>query len=442
MLTIPGDPFRACDGRTRRGFLRVGALGLGGLTLPGLLRARAAGATGDAPARAVIQVVLAGAASQFETFDPKPDAPAEVRGAGDAIATALPGVHLAAGMPRLARLLDRVALVRGLAHDAADHTVGLHQLMTGYPTDRPRDRNERPSVGSVAAQARGAGPGGVPPYVLMAGQSAFDGLFAGGAYLGHATRPFEFDASPDAASRAAGRLAPAPGLTPDRLRDRRALLADLDRFDRDRDAAGSMAGLDRFAAQAYDMVAGPAARRALDLDAEPAATRERYGPTRIGRSCLLARRLVEAGATFVTITEGDWDHHANVAEACGRQVPPLDAALATLIEDLHDRGLAGSTLLVVWGEFGRAPKLNGAGGRDHWPGSMAALLAGGGLRMGQVVGASDAHGERAVDRPWRPEDVVRTIYHVMGVDPRREYADEFGRPFPILDRGRVIAPLA
>ena len=314
--------------------------------------------------------------------------------------------------------------------------------MTGYPTDQPRDRPERPSVGSVAALVRGtAGAGGVPPYVAMAGRSVFDGLFTGGAYLGPTSGPFEFDADPDASAGVASRLAPAPGLSLDRIADRRDLLRGLDQLDRRRDARGAMAGLDQFTARAYDMIAGPAARRALDLDLEPASVRDRYGRTRIGRSCLLARRLVEAGATFVTIGEGDWDHHAQVEAGCARQVPPLDAALSTLIADLDDRGLAGSVLVVVWGEFGRTPRLNGAGGRDHWPGCMTALLAGGGLRMGQVVGESDPKGERAVDRPWRPEDLIRTIYHVLGVDPRREFPDEFGRPFAILDRGRPIHAL-
>ena len=440
MVELGGSAFRSCDGRTRRHFLRVGALGLGGLSLPRVLRARAAGGPTSPAPRSVIQVVLGGGPSQFETFDPKPDAPSGVRSTVGTIATLLPGVFLAETLPRLARVMDRAALVRGLSHESSDHTVGLHRIMTGYATAAPRDRNERPSVGSVAARVRGDGPG-VPPYVAMSGRSAFDGLFVEGAYLGPGTRPFEFDVDPATARNPAERLAPAPGLTTDRLRDRRALVRGLDGFDRARDHSGAMAGMDRFEAQAYDLVAGPAARRAFDLDLESAATRARYGPTRVGRSCLLARRLVEAGVGFVTITEGDWDHHARVGEACARQVPPLDAALASLIEDLADRGLADSVLVVAWGEFGRTPRLNGAGGRDHWPASSSVLLAGGGLKMGQVVGASDATGERAVDRPWRPEDVLRTIYGVLGVDPRREFADEFGRPFPILDAGRPISPL-
>ncbi len=443
MWTMPGAAYRSCDGVSRRGFLRVGGLGLGGLTLPTVLRARALGSAQGlpVPARSVIQIILAGAPSQFETYDPKPDAPADIRGEGKVIGTALPGVFLADTMPRHARVLDKMAIIRGLAHDSADHTISLHQVMTGYPTAQPRDRNERPSSGAVAARVRGANRAGIPPYVAMAGSSAFDGLFTGGAYLGPNVRPFEFNASPDAAGGAATRLSPAPGLTPERLLDRRRLLNGLDQFDRRRDGIGSMLGMDQFTAQAYDLIAGPAARRALDLDLEPAPVQDRYGRTRIGRSCLLARRLVEAGVTFVTITDGDWDHHAQVGNHCRQQVPPTDAAVASLVEDLSDRGLADSVLVVVWGEFGRTPRLNGAGGRDHWPNSLSAMLAGGGLRMGQVIGGTDPKGERALDRPWRPEDVVRTIYHVLGIDPRHEFPDEFGRPFPILDRGRPIGPL-
>ncbi len=441
MIEVPGAAYRSCDGLTRRGLLRVGTLGLGGLTLPRVLRARAMAPASETPLRSVIQIILGGGPSQLETYDPKPEAPTGFRSEVKVINTALPGIHLAETMPRHARMLGKMAIIRGVSHESSDHTIGLHRIMTGYPTGQPRDRNERPSVGSVAARVRGSNKAGVPPYLAMYGQSSFDGLFLEGAYLGPSFRPFEFDAAPDAMASPSARLAPSPGLTTDRLQGRQELLRQLDQFDRRRDGSGAMEGLDRFSIQAYDMIAGPAARRAFDLDLEPASVQDRYGRTRIGRSCLLARRLVEAGATFVTITEGDWDHHARVSESCGRQVPSMDAAVATLVEDLSDRGLGESVLVVAWGEFGRTPRLNGAGGRDHWPSNMSAMLAGGGLRMGQVIGGSDAKGERAVDRPWRPEDIIRTIYHVLGINPRLEFPDEFGRPFPILDGGRLIVDL-
>jgi hypothetical protein len=440
MLDILGGRFAACDGIGRRNFLRIGALGLGSLTLADLLRARARG-EGTGRCRAVIQVVLGGGPSHLETYDPKPDAPREVRGELAAIPTALPGVHLSELMPRQAQILDKMAIVRSLTHEIADHASGLHRIMTGYaPTEARPGQNERPSVGSIVARVRGASGPGVPPYVSMTAGSAFGGLFLGGAYLGAGDSPFPLDGDPASGMTVRDLDAP-PGLTLDRLEDRRALLGRLDRLDRSRDASGLMDGLDRHAERAYAMITGPEARRALDLGAEPPRVRDRYGRTRIGQSCLLARRLVEAGVAFVSIAEGDWDHHVRVAQGCRRQAPPLDAAVAALVEDLADRGMADEVLVVAWGEFGRTPRINGAGGRDHWPGGMSAMLAGGGLRMGQVVGATTARGERPVERPTRPEDVVRTIYHALGIDPSREFVDETGRPRPVLNLGGPIAEL-
>lgn len=440
MLDILGGRFAACDGIGRRNFLRIGALGLGGLALPGLLRARDRG-EGDGKCRAVIQIVLGGGPSHLETYDPKPDAPREVRGEFAAIPTVLPGVRLSELMPGQAEVLDRMAIVRSLTHEISDHASGLHRIMTGYaPIEARAGQNERPSVGSIVGRLRGAASPGVPPFVGMTGGSAFGGLYLGAAYLGAGDGPFSLDGDP-ASGMTVRDLEPPPGLTLDRLEDRRDLLAKLDRLDRARDASGLMDGLDRHAARAYAMISGPEARRALDLGAEHPRVRDRYGRTRIGQGCLLARRLVEAGVAFVSIAEGDWDHHVQVAEACRRQVPPFDRAIAALVEDLADRGIADDVLLVAWGEFGRTPRINGKGGRDHWPGGMSAALAGGGLRMGQVVGATTPRGERPVDRPIRPEDVVRTIYRALGIDPAREFADESGRPRPILNLGEPIAAL-
>ena len=440
MLDIFGERSRHCDRIGRRNFLRIGALGLGGLSLPNLLRARAKGSA-SGPCRAVIQMVLGGGPSHLETYDPKPDAPREVRGDFAAIATALPGVFLSEMMPRQARLLDKMAIVRSLAHETADHAAGLHRLMTGFvPTEARPGQNERPSVGSIVGRVKGSSSPGVPPYVSMTGGSAFGGLFTGGAYLGSGDAPFPIDGDPTAGVTVRDLDAPA-GLTFDRLEDRRGLLARLDRLDRARDASGLMDGLDRHAARAYAMITGPEARRALDIGREPAEVRDHYGRTRIGQSCLLARRLVEAGVAFVTIAEGDWDHHVNVAGGCRRQVPPLDAAVSALVDDLCGRGMDAEVLVVVWGEFGRTPRINGAGGRDHWPSGMSAVLAGGGLKMGQVIGATTSRGEHPVDRPTHPEDLVRTIYHALGIDPMREFPDETGRPRAVLNIGEPIREL-
>jgi hypothetical protein len=202
-----------------------------------------------------------------------------------------------------------------------------------------------------------------------------------------------------------------------------------------------MDGLDRFTQQAYDMVTGPAARRAFDLSREDPRLRDRYGRTRVGQGCLLARRLVEAGVSFVTINEGNWDHHGQLFQTCRRQLPPLDTAIAALVGDLFDRGLSERVLLIVWGEFGRTPRVNGGSGRDHWPGAMSALLAGGGLRMGQVIGATSRKGEYPVERPVRPEDVLQTMYHLLGINPAQEFPNESGRPMPVLNTGKIIGEL-
>lgn len=440
MLDILGDRHATPDGAGRRSFLRVGALGLGALSLPDVLRARArAGRSG--PGKAVIQVILGGGPSHLETYDPKPEAPVGYRSDVRATATCVPGVSLSELMPRQSAAMGRMAVVRSVAHATSDHNAGLHWILTGFAsTQQQQDRVERPSVGSVVARSKGANGPGVPPYVAMTAGPLSGGLFLGGSYLGPGDNPFTLADDPTG-ERKVRDLAPPAGLTLDRLEDRKGLLARLDRIDRRRDLSGTMEGLDRFTAQAYEMVTGPAARRALDLGREDPRQRDRYGRTRIGQSCLLARRLVEAGVTFVTIAEGNWDHHSGVARRCRLEVPPLDAALASLVEDLHDRGRADDVLVLVWGEFGRTPRLNGSGGRDHWPGCMSAMLAGGGLRMGQVVGATNRKGEQPTERPLSPEDVIRTVYHVLEIDPHREFPNESGRPMPVLNQGQPIAEL-
>ena len=267
MLDISGDRYGSCDGVSRRNFLRVGALGLGGLTLPDLLRARSARAgQGISPgSKAVIQVVLSGGPSHMETYDPKPDAPTGYRTDVKGMSTSVPGVSLCELMPRQARLMDKMAVLRSLTHETSDHFAGLHWILTGFTsTQQQQNQNERPSIGSVVAKLQGANGPGVPPYVAMSGGAAFGGLFQGGAYLGPGYNPFNLDGDPTGDLKVRN-LQPPAGLTLDRLEDRKGLLASLDRIDRKRDLTGTMDGLDRFTAQAYEMVTGPAARRALDL---------------------------------------------------------------------------------------------------------------------------------------------------------------------------------
>jgi hypothetical protein len=437
MLDVSWIRIGTRDGANRRSFLRIGMLGLAGSALADRHRVGGVEIAPRPKARAVIQVILGGGPSHVDTYDPKPRAPLEFRGEFGTVATNVPGVVICEHFPRQARVMDKLAIVRSLHHTAADHAAGTHWVMTGFaPVDSVPRGNERPSVGSVVARVAGARRPGMPAYVGVPVAPAF-GL---GAYLGPSAQPFA--PGGDLAEGAKVRnLDPPDGLTLDRLDDRRRLLDRLDRLERRRDASGAMEGMDRFAAEAYAMVTGPSARRAFDLSREDPRTRDRYGRTAVGQGCLLARRLVEAGVTFVTVTEGGWDHHTEVFTNCRRQLPPLDAALASLVEDLHDRGLDRDVLVLIWGEFGRTPRVNGSGGRDHWPGCMSAVVAGGGLAVGQAVGASDRRGERPVDRPLRPEDLIRTVYDVLGIDSRREFPDEAGRPLAVLNQGRPIAEL-
>ncbi len=384
----------------------------------------------------MIQVFLSGGPTHLETYDPKPDAPKEIRGEFSAIPTRLAGVFVSEHLPRQAAAMDKMALIRSLHHDSADHGVGSHWTMTGFPSASAFSRtNERPSVGSIAAKLRGPNAPGVPPYITLPNMPSYGAA----SYLGAGYNPFTVNGDPNGTIRVRN-LEPANGLNMERLADRRYLLDRLDRIERERDSSGTMDGIDHFTAQAYEMVTGPAARRAFDMTKEDPRLRDRYGRTRIGQGLLLARRLVEAGVTFVTVTEGNWDHHSGIFQQCRNQLPPLDNAVASLVEDLHDRGLADRVLVLVWGEFGRSPRINN-GGRDHWPGAMSAAVVGGGLKMGQVIGSTNRKGESPSERPLRPEDLIHTVYHVLGINPQHEFPNESGRPMPVLNQGHVISEL-
>jgi hypothetical protein len=435
-----GGHYGTCDGVSRRSFLKVGALGLAGLSLADVLRTRALAARKGKAVKdtAVIQVFLGGGPTHIDTYDPKPDAPKEFRGEFQAIPTNVPGVLLCELFPRQAQIMDRLAVIRSLWHDMADHNSGSHWIMTGFPAAQQLPMaNDRPSVGSIVSKLRGVNRPGVPPYVGIPNAP----LFGQAAYLGPGHNPFDLGGDPNGEFQVRN-LNPAGGLTLDRLEDRRDLLTRLDRINRERDASGIIKGLDHFTTQAYEMVTGPAARKAFDLSQEDPRLRDRYGRTTVGQGCLLARRLVEAGVTFVTVTAGNWDHHANVFQECRRMLPLLDAAIASLVEDLYDRGLADKVLVLVWGEFGRTPRVNGNAGRDHWPGAMSALVAGGGLTMGQVIGATNRKGEVPTERALRPEDLLQTVYQVLGINTRHDFPNDAGRPMPVLNQGHPIAELA
>ncbi len=454
---------------SRRKFLQTTLVAGGiGLSLDEILRLRAqAGTGGSVPSdTSVIQIWLGGGPSQFETFDPKPDAPVEVRGPYSAIQTKLPGIQFCEKLPRTALVLDRAAIIRTITHPTNDHFGGAHRLATGNPNDL--GRSTHPSAGAIASRFRGAINPQVPAYVLLSEEQTRNPVIAtvmGPAYLGSQHSPFTILQDPfqrtfqsDKVRDAVSSLKLADDYTLARVSDRRSLLASLDRFSRKADATRAMEGLDGLNHLALDMVTSGAARRAFDLNEESPATRDRYGRHRWGQMGLLARRLVEAGVTFITLNTAPdslcWDWHRNIVNddrpadgsdgpSRGMDIsgPPLDQMLSTLIADLYERGLDRKVLLIIWGEFGRTPKVNSTGGRDHWGSLMSMILAGGGLRMGQVIGTTSANGEVPTSRPVSPTDVLATIYRHLGIDLSRQTVNRAGRPIPLLPDGTPLAEL-
>jgi hypothetical protein len=435
MLTIRGAKQRFCDGLSRRDFLKVGALSVGGLTLADLLRLKAQGATrAGSPNKAIIMVYLNGGPSHIDMYDLKPDAPVEYRGEFKPIKTNVPGMDICELMPLQAKIADKFAIIRNMKFQQEGHTPP--ELFTGFL------RGDRPSIGSVVSKLRSnAGirtP--MPPYVYL-GDANYVGRpgFLGKAHEAYIPGP-----------RAAN-LGLARDMTPDRLAERKVLLRSFDALRRDLDdARGSLEGMDAFTSQALEMITSNKARDAFDITREPAPVLERYGK---GTEFLQARRLVEAGVPVVTLTarnhkpgekcNPDWDHHDYVFRCLRAVVPQLDRSLHALITDLHDRGLDRDVAVVVWGEMGRTPRVGTqrgtTGGRDHWPQAGFALMAGGGLQMGQVVGATDARGERPKGRAYTPQNVLATLYHVLGIDPATTLPDHQGRPMYLLDdREKVV----
>jgi hypothetical protein len=440
MLNVRGSAYRCCDGVTRRGFLRAGFLGLAGLTLADHLRlkAQAQAAGRPTPDTAVILCWLGGGPSHLDMYDLKPSAPAEFRGEFRPIATNLPGVQISEHLPRQARLMDKLSVVRSVTHTNAGHGMGTHWMMTGYvPTIEIND-NLNPSAGSVAACLRGAAAPRMPAYVCLPNPPPS----ANAAYLGVAYNPFSPGDDPNNPNFNVRDLRLVPQVDLGRFRNRRELLSGLDNLRRDVDAQGTAEGYDRFYRDAFEIVTGARCRNAFDIHREDPRLRDRYGRDTWGQSALLARRLVEAGVTFVTVNMGGWDTHNNNFQGLRtRLLPRYDQALAALLEDLYERGLDRRVLVVTYGEFGRTPRINTTAGRDHWPGAMSVVFAGGGLRMGQIIGATDSRAEHPTARAVGPQDVLATMYHVLGIDYRHEFHDAAQRPILVLNEGRPIAEL-
>ena len=427
MLQFLGSANRFCDGVSRRNFLQIGAFGAG-LTLADALRAKGAAGTKSRPFKSAIFVYLGGGPSHIDMYDPKPDAPVEFRGEFSAIPTNVPGVRISEHMPMQARMFDKLAVVRSI-ESVNEHSDSL--VMTGYP-QRVNTTAGHPSFGAVVSKVRGEESGAVPPFVSLRGMST--GTDSG--FLGVAHRPF----TPSGPGNANLKL--ANGVSEGRLGERKTLLASFDDTRREIDASGTMDGLDSYAERAIEMVTGGVVRTALDLKQEDPRVRDRY---KGAEDFLTARRLVEAGVGFVTLRTGGWDTHSNNFVKLKQQLPILDRGIANLVQDLHDRGMQDDVALVVWGEFGRTPKINSrsgnGGGRDHWPAAMSALVAGGGLKMGQAVGSTTARGERPKDSPYTVPNVLSSLYQAIGIDPGMTFPNGSGRPMYVLDEREPVKEL-
>jgi len=425
MFTFWGAAQKFCDGLTRRNFLKIGAFGAG-LTLADVLRLRAAAAVPGrgSPARtkSAIMIYLPGGPSHMDMYDLKPDAPAEFRGEFRPIATNVPGVQICEHFPMQARMWDKLACVRSIV-SADEHSDSL--VMTGY-SQRENMTANHPSFGSVISRLRGEG--NVPPFVSLRGMSR--GTEPG--FLGISHRPF----SPS--GQGVQNLRPLSMINADRQTERRELMSGFDGLRREMDTTGSLAGLDSFTTRAFDMISSGGVRNALETSREPQNVRDRY---RGVEQFLTARRLVEAGVGCVTLSIGGWDTHGQNFQQLRRQLPQVDKGVANLVQDLHDRGMLDDVVIVMWGEFGRTPRINQNAGRDHWSPVMSALVAGGGLRMGQAIGSSTARGERPLDRRVTAPQVLTTMYRAMGIDPSQTVNDNTGRPRHLLDDRTPIREL-
>jgi hypothetical protein len=457
MLLVGRHCTRTCQGITRRALLQVGASTVLGLSLPDLLHLHGrAGSPVQGKAKSVMLLWLWGGPAQLDTWDPKPAAPMEYRGPLGTIATRTPGVRFTELFPRIASLSDRLAVIRSLRTGSNDHgvagTIGLTGSIAGAVglDGKPKAGSARPTVGSTVARVRGQG-GKLPPFMVVGGklhQGKKAIVGEGGGALGGLYDPFRLEYDPEHGTRIPSLQLPA-NLTPDRLDDRQRLLSAFDRLNRRADELRSARVLDDYRSQAFAMLTAPGACKAFDLSTENSSVKERYGLTRFGQSCLLGRRLVEHGVPFVQVNwsdhveaeedsgDGGWDHHyRNFQIMQDRHAPWLDQAVSALIEDLQRRGLLSSTLVIAMGEFGRTPKINDKAGRDHWEHCYSALVFGGGVRGGRVIGSSDARAMHPNDRPLSPADVAATVLHAVGVTS--EQAQTLG---VAVEGGKVIEEL-
>ncbi|MFT5522521.1 MAG: hypothetical protein ACI9G1_001285 [Pirellulaceae bacterium] len=438
------------DGLLRRDFLSIGALSAFGLSLDSLIGGQQSvlAAAGERPARSCILIWLDGGPSHLETFDLKPDAPKEVRGPLESIATSVPGVQLSECLPQLARRMDDVAIIRSMTSPLGEHNFGTHYLLTGF---KPTPALQYPAFHSVATQLWQR-PQALPQNIAVPNYRVGGSNFSGSGYLPDSAKPFSVESDPAKPDFKVDDLEFFPGVNSARLSRRQKFVQQLDRYQQTVAEAKDDNTSSEFE-QAFRLLTSPEAKHAFDLSAETPETRQRYGPRTVGQSCLLARRLVERGVPLVTVSYKGWDTHNDLytrlkegytgAKHPVGLIPSLDLAVSALIDDLKDRRLLDETLIVVMGEFGRTPKLNTAGGRDHWPRVFSVALAGGGVRGGQVIGSSDSVGESPRDNPVTPSDLVHSIYSLLGIAPDTTLHTADGRPVVITPSGsRLIKGLS
>lgn len=429
---MPRKPY--CDGLRRRDFLQVGALGSAGLSLGNYLRLAQAGELRPARAQAAIFVYLGGGPPHLDTFDLKPDAPADYRGEFNPIATNVAGLAICEHLPKLAQCADKYAVLRGISHTLAGHELGTSYVNTG---SRPVPSLVYPGYGAVISREL-KGASDLPHFVAIPSTPQRSG------YLGVQFAPLQTNSVPTAGQPYSVRgISLGNGQTAEQFAARNQLLGRLDTGLAEFQASSKLvAGLDRFGQQAFDLISSPRAREAFDVIREEPKIAEAFGTSKFGQSCLLATRLIAAGVKFATVSFGGWDTHTGNFKKCKESLlPDLDTGLAALLRTLDLKGLLAATTVFVIGEFGRTPKINPQAGRDHWPRAMFALFAGGGIRGGQVIGASDDKGQGPSGEPLTPDQVAASFYHTLGIDFRKEYHTSTGRPVTIVREGAIIPEL-
>lgn len=454
-----GRTSRYCDNQSRRSFLQVGMAGMASMGLPGILKAKSetAASTGTSKKNtSVILIWLDGGPSHMDTYDMKPDAPELYRGLWKPVATKVPGFDITEMFPHQARVTDKFSIIRSMYHGTGDHFAGAHRMLTskGMGVGGANTTPRFPSLGSLATRAVGSRKPGVPPYasVPTASSVGLNPGYFGGQMIGMQYDPFQTGGDPNAQNFSASGLTLGNGLSIERLEHRQSLMTNIDSARRQFEQWSKDTAVDEFTEQAFELVTGPNARNAFRMDNEDPRMRDKYGRHTPGQSMLLARRLVEAGVTFVTVHLGGWDHHWDLKKGYENYLPLVDQPVAALFEDLDQRGILDTTLVILCGEFSRTPKMNDGGnggapmsqgtpGRDHWGNSMSVLIGGGGVQGGRLIGSTDRLGTSPQTRALTPSNLHATVYQVLGIDPNMEVTDPEGRKLVVLDDPTPIADL-